>query len=54
MLKVITNEYIYDAQDRAETDKAEVLINDLMRNDVEYNRIITPQFIHITWKEVIH
>lgn len=53
MLKINTYEHIYDAQDRYETDCAAELVNDLMKNDVEYSRIITPQFIRIIWREVM-
>lgn len=54
MLKVVTYEHTYDAQDRNETDAAEALVKELMKDEVEYSRIITPQFVKITWREVTH
>ena len=51
MLKVKTYECIYDATVREETDKAEALVQELISKEADYNRVITPQFVRITWKE---
>ena len=53
MLKVTTYEHVYDAQDRYESDCAEELVQELISGDVEFNRVITPQFIRITWRDVL-